>query len=707
MTKGTQNLGYSPGATKYYTNCRGVNYVPIMYSEWEKSGFMPRLSKEDLKIIGVDSFQVPGYGYGSSELYGFESSSTFLGANKTSQWWYYNSEDNNKCLQMIRDAGINAIRVFTNIYVWNKNKEKYLKDTKDFMRLCEKHKIRVQLVIFDSTYVPQGSQLMEPGSDFSVTGTGSATQLYTDPVYFGLAQSWNRIPFEYQVSSQSAAQNFYNNSAVPFINDLCSSLSSFQSFWSFDLANETDSSSRPHLFSEVIVSSSYLISSLLSSINVGITFGNGDTFRFYSGTLTGGPNNGSPYPLYPSDLIQFSSSYNFASIHPYITNSKMVAERYVDEAVSASKIIGRPSMYNEGGAPPNTFYKDIIEWMNDGKNYGGMVWQGLIDLGLTHLPFASVQGLFHWDGTTRRSDDAESYSELALKHGWLKKSQLKLKFEQKENSINIQKDSGYYSATIPWHERYDSDLHVSTTQEKWNFIAAAVYNAPVLNALGAVLSSTLDFVTKSKNYVPYYDKNPYSPLITSYVSDGVDLVDYISACRNYKTYFRSFSSILIDNSISENQIIPSTSSGPIYKQLNEQAVKKMFVLERCFQFIMNIWEPIPQAYLIGSQYDYLPASALRLQASGHLWQYLRGLNNEQGYGDGSSIQIWSDNENLDNISSTKFWASGTGYYITPGTNTTPDWWKYDEWFDTAFDYVNGYLDVLEEAAKTNDFYRLY
>lgn len=697
MTKGTQNLSYSPGATKYYTNCRGVNYVPIMYSEWEKSGFMPRTSKEYLDLVA------PPVG----TLYAFESSSIFYGANKTSQWWYYNSSDNDKCLKLLRDAGINAIRVFTNIYVWAKNKEKYLNDSKDFMRLCEKHKIRVQLVLFDSVYVPAGSQNFEPGSGFATTGLGSTTILFNDPVYFGLYQPWTRIPHEYQVSSQAAAQNFYTTSAVPFITDLCSSLSSFQSFWSFDIANETDSSTRPYLFNNVLVSGSHLISSLLSSINVGITFGNGDTFRLYSATLVGGPNSGNVYPAYPSDLIQYSSIYNFASIHPYIVNSRMVAGRYVDEAVSASKIFGKPSMYNEGGAPPHTFYKDILQWFGQDKNYGGMVWQGLIDLGLSHLPFVDVQGLLHWDGTARRSEDVEAYSELAVKQGWLKKSQLKLKFEQKENSTNILEDSGYYSATIPWHEKYDSNLHVSTTQEKWNFIAAAVYNAPALNAAGAAFAAAFGFVNKSKNYAPYYDQKPYSPLITSYVSEGYELSNHISACRNYKTSFRSFSSILLDNGIGEDQIVASISAGPIYKQLNEQAVKKMFTLERCFQFIMNIWEPIPQAYLIGSQYDYLPASGLRLQASAHLWQYLRGLNNEQGYGDGSSIQIWADSQSVDSITATKSWASGTGYYITPGAKTTVDWWEYDRWFNTSFEYVNQYLDVLEEAAKTDDRYRLY
>lgn len=699
MTKGTQKLDYQPGATKYFTNCRGFNYVPVMYSEWEKSGFLPRQPKDIFTLLAGPAGTAIGL------LYAFDSSATFKGANKTSQWWYYNHDDNDNCLKIIRQAGVNAIRVFTNIYVWEKKRQQHLEDLKDFMKICDKYKIRVQLVLWDGVYIPVGSNTQEPGTSFAIEKqTVNGIDLFNDPVYFGLYQNWNRIPFEYQVSSEAATQQFFSNSATPFINDICSSLSSFQSFWSFDIGNETDSALRPYVVSSLFVSTSYLISSLLSSIGVGLTFGNGDTFRLYSGTLVGGPNNGTAYPKHPTDLIQYSSIYNFASIHPYITNSKMVCTRYVDEAVSASKIIGKPSMFNEGGAVPHTYYSNIVEWFSKDNNYGGMPWQSMIDLGVTHLPFADSQGIFHWDGKVRRFEDAFAYTDLALYHGWLKRSQLKFKFEEKQLSEDGGFDGGYYSATIPWHASYDPNIHVSTTKDKWEFIAAATYNAPALNFVGSQFSGAFYPIGISKNYVPYYDKQPFSPLITSYISEGIELPSYVSACRNYKTAFTSFSSILTQNGIAENVSVTGLSAGPIYKQLNEQAVRKIYILERCSLFIMNVWQLIPQAYLIGSQYDYLPASSLRLSFSGHFWDYMRGFDD----GDGSSITCWADSESLENASSTKHWTYGTGLYITPGNkNSNLDWWEYDRWFNQSFEYVNQYLDVLENLAQTNPKYKLY
>lgn len=726
MTKGTQNLNYPPGATKYYTNCRGVNYVPIMYSQWEKSGYMPRYSIDSLFRIftilyGTDPLSVIG-----SETYGFEGSSCFLGANKTSQWWYYDSSDNEKSVQLLRSIGINALRVFLDIYVWEKKGQQFINDVKDFLKICDKYKIRVQFVLWDGIYVPGGSDITEPGSvssayltslyDASFTAAGFSRKMnyFKDPVDYGLANNWLRQPLGYQISSAPAAENFWSTSAQYYITDLCTNLSSHQSLWSFDLANESDYDKEPHKFDILMTSSSHLISSLLSSIGIGITFGNGDSFRFYNDTLVGGINNGQNFnDIYygggrKSALLDFSSLYNFASIHPYACNTRMVMQRYVDEAVSASQAIGKPSMYSEGQYPP---YRTIIKYLNMEKNYGGMLWDGVIDYGLTHKPFANYGGFFHPDGQVRVKEDIDQVVAWTLSHNWLKKSQLNLTTTEKKLSTDNGLDGGYTSATVPFHANYNPSLHVSTTEIKWNFIAGAVYNATGLNPLASIFKLVVQKEFSPKNYVPIYDEQPFSLLITDYDSKKTEIQDYVRMCRNYKTEFRAFSSILYEDYgilSSTTPVNPGLSAGPIYQRLNQEAVKKILILDKCSTTVLQVFKPLPQSRLIGSQYDYLPASSLRLAASAHLFQYLRGLNVDQGFGDGSSIIAWADLKSVTSVTVTPSWTYGTGYYMTPGNkNSGVDWWKYDIWFNTAFDYVNQYLDVLEEAAKTDDRYRLY
>jgi hypothetical protein len=644
----TQNQDFSNISTeKYYTNCRGVNYLPIMNSEWKKSGYLPRYPAAS--VFGILN---PSLAY--------DTSNSFQGTNKTAQWWYYNHDDNEHCVSLLRDIGINSIRVFTDMYVWGRRREQFLTDIKDFMKICDKYKVRVQLVLWDGIFIPINSAPESRADTFS-------------SVEAGLLVNWRRVPHDFEMSSAAQLTNFFSTCATPFINDLCSSLSSFQSLWSFDLNNED-----PRTYaSALMASSSRLVSSNLSSIHIGITFGHGNDYAPYSATLTNG--NGF-YDGWPNEIFRASSLINFASIHPYATNNRMITDQYVRDTVSGADMLGIPGMYNEGGNADmgNWIYQNLA-WFNKRGNVGGMLFDGFVDFAMSYEPFRDLQGVLFWDGTTRNSLELSGYVDLALHHGWLRPSQLRRTYEQKEVSEDDGADGGYYSGVVPWHASYNTTDYVSATQAQWE--ATKTYFYTTLPAIGSLRNEG------SKNYTPY-PGHPVSPSLEhSYIASGFELRDYLDICSNYSTYFSSLSAI------------PDASNGDYFLEKNRQLVLRDLVLYRASFFTMNTNPLTVWAELTGSQYDFLPASALRLSFSSTYFSGSRG--------DGSSILL-GYNSKLSTITSANWLCVATSscLYNTPGVpDSGIDWEAYDIWYNSCFDKLNQYIEVLEDSG--DDRYVLY
>lgn len=638
----TQNQAIVNGVSKYYTNCRGVNYLPVMDSEWKKSGYLPRYPLTS--IFGIIN---PSLVYATSD--------SFQGTNKTSQWWYYNHDDNENCIGKLRQLGINAVRVFTDIYVWGRRRQQFLDDIKDFMKICDKYKTRVQLVLWDGIFIPVNEAPQVRADTFS-------------SVEAGLLYNWRRVPHDFEMSSTSQLTNFFTTCATPFINDLCTNLSSFQSLWSFDLNNEDPRT----LASSLMLSSSRLVSANLSSINIGITFGHGNDYAPYSAVLTNG--NGF-YNGWPNEIFRASSVINFASIHPYASNNRMMHDQYVRDTVSGAQMLGIPGMFNEGAnADVGNWSYLNTKWFGERNNFGGMIFDGFIDYAMSFEPFRDIQGVVFFDGQTRNAKETSGYVQLAKHNGWLRPSQMLQYFSEKTDSINGGIDGGYYSGIVPWHIEYDPEIYVSATKAQWEATKTLYYTT--LPALNSARNQG------SKNYTPYPGHHLSPSFEHSFIASGYELADYINISQNYSTYFSALSAI------------PNTDSGPYFVEKNRQLVLRDIVLHRASFFTMNTDPLTVWAELKGSQYDFLPASALRTQFSSVYFSANRT--------DGSSIRA-ANNTLLTTITSASMpcVATSSCIYNTPGVpNSGINWAGYDTFYNTCFELLNQYIQVLEDSGDT-------
>ena len=631
---------------KYYKNCRGVNYLPIMRSEWEKSGWLPRYP-----LTSVFGAVNPGSVYDASQ--------SFQGTNKTSQWWYYNHDDNDHCVGMLRSIGINALRVFLDIYVWQRNRTQFIANIRDFLQICDKHKVRVQFVIWDGIQLP-------------AEYLGSLPQNRTDTsasVEHGLISVWLPQPLPFEVSSVAQAQNFFTTCATPYLADICSSVSSFQSLWSFDLMNEAAGS-----ISSLTSSTGLYLASSLSSIGIGLTFGHGSTYDQFSGTLYGGGNT-----VYPNLITRLSSVINFASIHPYQVNTYAISRDIVNEALSGHAILGLPSMYNEGSnnASLNWSYKNV-EYFNSGLNYGGLLFDGLVDFANSYEPFRDSQGILFWDGTAKNIKEPNAYVSLAQSCGWMKGSQLNRNVQQKDISTDNGTDGGYYSGTISEHQSFNSELYTSATLAKWTAAKTWVYTTLV--ALGLERSEI------SKNYVPYAGHPMQAGYGFGHAASGYEVSTLVTICSSYSTYFPALSSYS-----------RSIFSGTDFIQRDRELYLRDLILDN---FATNIFVTRPQVrdLIIGTQWDRnLIPSATRLSFSSHYYQSSRT--------DGNSIAI-SIGSFLPTTTSASFpcVATSSCFYINDIPQQGIDWDAYDTWYDTAFTRANTCLNYYLSSTYDNRLY---
>ena len=502
--KGTsQYVSVPTGATHYYSNCRGVNYVPIMESEWRKSGYLPRLP-------------APSYGDGS----GYAASQSFQGSQKASQWYYYDSADNDRSLALLKSIGINAIRVFTNIFVWEKNPEKHWNDVKDFMSLCNKHKMRVQFVLWDSIRI--GSAGTNPETGESWTEPLNTAQSASSLDYC-LMTSWHRVPHTYQSLINTAdGLSFINTSATPFIHQLVSSVSSYQSFWSIDCANEVGGLA---VLNEFVSATCIIVSSVVSSVGTPITVGwAGGTYP-YSG-IAG-------YEINIFNML--SGILNFNSIHPY-NNNGVSRALYVSNAASTTLQNGNPSMANEVTFPAQgARYENDVSGFNT-LNYGHMCWDGLIERPQSSEPFNTTNGIMFWDGQTRDAAAADTYSHFAVEAGWITSKQVTRNNVEKAISVNNGVDGGYFSGVVAEHLEYIPATYISAVEAKWDYAKFKEYQYSDLEASDPELAYPQGF--RSHNYAPY-EGHPMDRSRPNYAfsEDRLDFSGMLNILQNWDTYW--------------------------------------------------------------------------------------------------------------------------------------------------------------------------
>lgn len=652
MTTRTINPEIPNGAVKYFTNCRGVNYLPTIESQWKASGYLPRYDPFLASSVFSPIFPSPTYYH--------DASNVFCGSNKTSQWYYYSDEDNDIALKRLREIGINAIRVFLDLYVWALDSTKFINNLRSFMSLCDKHKMRVQLVIWDGieiAFIPYSEPLPSVLSP-------------REMVNRALACRWTSMPPAVELANSGARETFYTTCAVPYVTDIVNNTSEYQSMWSYDVLNENYGLFSVAVYAEcdtqielLASSTAQLIASLNPPANIAITAGQGGY---------------EPYPeseYFPTVMYSLSSVLNVGSMHPY-QNSRYFLKKYINESASGASGTGLPAMINE-----LTFTESYAPaWSQisylDEFDFGALIFDGFIEYSFSFEPFNSEQGLIFPDGQFRKSQDAEAYLRIANNTGWFSQNQLKQNYTVKEISSNSGIDGGYWSGTMPEHIEYNSVLSVSSTEPQWDLSKLMYYSLPILspeNPKGA------------RNYPPVKG-NPMSvKLGFSWADEDYTLSSLIEKVYNYSSLYVPLNSYTTDKELLRNRDV---------LERNEILKFVTFTLFEADPGVINVF-----TNQIGTSRDYSPvASSLRLDLSAAYNSVVitanPGVNNMHSL---TSISI----------SNRPCHGALNCFYVGDPGNGIIDWAAYDTAYDDAFDKLRICLDALEEAAEINPDYRAY
>lgn len=634
--KDSQQSSNSPltGTTRYYSNCRGTNYLPAMKSEWEKSGYFPRYPSGT-----VFGDALPGNNYAVSD--------SFQGVNKTSQWWYYSHEDNANNVRLLRTLGMNAIRVFSNIYVWARDRDRYINAIKDFHKICDKNKMRVQWVLWDGVDIPVDG----------ITYPQNRTEA-TSALEVGLLNRWTRMPCPFEVSSAAQASNFFTTCATPFITDMVSSVSSFQSLWSFDIVNEHDTNQL-----RLVSSTSFLLSSMLSSVGAGITFGHGDGFQPYSAC----PSYAS---VYPNAIFQMSSHVNFASIHTYGT-SRYTTTRYLLEGVSGARMIGKPFMVNESHNANTLQWPDNDLEAASAVGVGVIGFDGLIDHGLSYEPFRDDQGILFWDGEVRSLKDASGYTNASLGSNWFSNSQINRKLVQKSTTTNNGADGGYYSGVIPEHLSYNADLYVSAPLAKWEAVKSAYY-------------TLYGSLTNSKNFTPYTGHPLQDGFGYGFANSGIDYEQAYNMLQDFNTHFPPLSSM-------------DGSPGEGFANKNKSVVLRTLLLNFLSTFPLEQNSGITWSLLRGTDCDSNP---IPVSAATTFYNSFSAVSSVAG----ATSKLPGVNNTLATSATMLCKTNANCLELVGGAI---DWAAYDAIYSNSVTNLKTCLNYMVSASETNSRYRLF
>lgn len=676
------NPDIPPNSTKYFSNARGFNYYPPMAKMWDAVGHIPRAHPDLLA----------GAGYTAS----YNASDTFVGSNKTAMWRYYDSEENEKYLSILKEVGTNCIRVFTDYYYWLAFGDSHLDDVKDLLRICDKLKIRCQLVLWD------GIDIYGP---LAVGGTADTITSADETTYIrGLSTSWQKIPHEFEFSSTAQADDFFANRATPFLDALVPAVSSYQSLWSFDVQNELDNEiAQDHISKPTF---DYLASAV-SSVGIKTTWGHGAGYDYSMKQLsdqTGG-SLGDVGACY-----NFSAYADFVSIHPY-SNTKFSRFFYINDSISGAQETGYPFMYNEGSDTGRLSFPYTVDSDMRSKGIGGMKFDAFVDRAQSSEPFLINQGMFYEDGQVRMLEDASSFVNMAIEDSWTPSSFLKTVHVEKSDTSENPFVSGTQDITVSLGALPDrtmssvpdfianySTSYSGITEEDWEA------NKYLYDFLVTGNSKAYNYnLNKSWNYSPIQGDPMCENSVYSWTASGINMGE----CLNRLYAVSSLTNL-------------SSISDP-YERNEAAAYRTMLAGYIAYSTFERPVAIIPRPDLFGTDFDYNVACASSLRSDfsavmSHLEPEKNVTNNTNESYDNSiapnDIRFRSGTQTIQpgcHNTSTCIYSDGDYdpvlNQVTVGTYSDPpnlNWEAYDKYYNNLFDKLRDCVDAHQNYGASTD-----
>ena len=578
------------GSTQYFINARGVNYLPSLASEWEKSGNLPRVSTTEAALAWALAGS-PSEGYGWS----YNEGDTFVGANRSSIWHYYNEDDHDASLSKLRDLGINCIRVPLSWNSYMYSPAKVIANIKSFLSICEKHQVRVQFTIWNAEL--DLTTVYNPVTDVFAELT-AVTTAYSDQLEMGLKVASLREPNPLQAQDST----FWTLSAVPFLDAVATAVKPYRAMWAFDLCNKPTPE-----YVDLSLQTQQRLDTTLSSTDIKYTFSPlaGVTTYEDTGYLDNGVGTGPSGSLFNTDIRTLSGVIDFVSI-PFLSNNDYAAKRILNEAVSAA---GPTSLYKPFmvyNTYDSTKLQNIDETLDllQTSSVGYFSNMGVVDSPFSIGNVVSPGNNVFEDGQFRSLADANYTLAQGKSSNHFSTKQLRSSLSLVAKSTDAANtDDGYFSGTASIGS-FDSALYVSANEAKWetqkwfyenhgdvalsrNPYAATTYLAPNGSTNGPTLeldlagASSMHTNSTETNLGILYDFDTHFPAISSYTfATTGDNWKAINATMIYRNEFlQTLSKQVIDyeevpyselrNSVYDSNPIPDYERGILTELLEE------------------------------------------------------------------------------------------------------------------------------------------
>ncbi len=439
-----------PGSVKYFSNARGVNYLPSLESEWAKSGYFPRVTSTEAIFASslTDDVAV-------TDTWGYSDDIYFAGANKASIWRYYDEGDHRKSLTLLRGIGVNCIRVPLCYYAWAYMGDSYLENVKSFLKVCTDMKVRVQFIIWDSYTNDDSVYYNNLINENTALGSSPESQFLVS-----LTKANLREPNSLQASDGG----WFSASAVGYLDALAGTVSSHDSMWSFDLCNQPTSQ-----YVDLAVSTYNYMSPLLSNTSIKFTVSpvNNINTSAITGYLDNGFAEGPSGSYYNSDLLRLESLVDFISIS-MIGNNQSSLSRGLDHAINSVSggSISKPVMVYDAYDSLNLQDFSSTSEILDSRSLGYMTRMGVVDSSFSFGNSVSPNNNIYLDGEHRDSKDSEIILKMSRNTGWFDARQLRRagSLVSKDNDTQ----SGFASGAASLPTSFNSAVYVSATESKWN-----------------------------------------------------------------------------------------------------------------------------------------------------------------------------------------------------------------------------------------------
>ena len=639
---------------QYFSNARGVNYLPSLETEWKNSGYLPRVMlNETLTAATLAGAGNPGYDwyYSNDPVQGFKY---FSGANRASIWHYYNEEDHKSSLRKIRDLGINCIRVPLCFYAWTQFGDDYLAKVKSFLGVCEEEKVRVQFTVWNgelnlaSVYFPEGVLHPEP----TALNTDASASFATS-----LAVASLREPNPLQAENAT----FFTASAIPYLDALANSVKDYQSMWAFDLCNKPTSQ-----YLSLCASSYTRLNTSLSSTNIKYTFTPLNGVQVYEDTnyLDNGKGTGPSGSFYNSDIRTLSGSIDFISI-PFVANNAYATNRYLAAAASGSSVLSlyKPFMVYDTYDPTKLQNLDTTLGVLAGSSVGYFSNMGIVDSPFSIGNSVSPNSNVYSDGEYRDSSDASSVLLQAKDTNWFSRTQLKsanLITQKGADPLNV--SGGYYYGTDVIGD-FNNDLYVSADETKWTDQKWYYVNRPEQSLARRSQSSNTYLGSKGGVYADslvYQLEGASSLSVNSFEANLGILYDF-------DTYFPKISSY------------PFGVDGANWQAINATMIYRNEFLQLLAKYVID-YSDVPYAELRNSVYDTNPIPHYERE---ELIELIEVMTNPHRY-----VNRNPTTTRLADLTSTKAYEFSDAIYGT--ANSGPD-------FSTYYDTY--YRDLVAQLQK--------